>query len=187
MALELNGTTGVSLVQDGVVQTADLADDAVTAAKLFSGFANGVTSFSRWYLNTDFTAGADPVINWTEDFAVNGSFTESSGTFTFPSTGYWYITGFTNGSAAEGTRYHRLFILTTTNNSTYTAAVENFGNASNYDGQSDYNGVSFSYIFDVQDTSTHKMRFKVDSANSSWVTRSGSSQTYWVAMRLGDT
>ena len=36
MALELNGTTGVSLVQDGVVATADLADGAVTAAKLNS-------------------------------------------------------------------------------------------------------------------------------------------------------
>ncbi len=34
MALELHGTTGVSLVQDGVVATADLADSAVTTAKL---------------------------------------------------------------------------------------------------------------------------------------------------------
>jgi hypothetical protein len=36
MALELNGTTGVSLVQDGVVSTDDLANGAVTAGKLAS-------------------------------------------------------------------------------------------------------------------------------------------------------
>ena len=34
MAVTINGTTGVSAVQDGVVQTADLANDAVTTAKL---------------------------------------------------------------------------------------------------------------------------------------------------------
>jgi hypothetical protein len=37
MALELNGTTGVSLVQDGVVTAADLASGAITAAALPSG------------------------------------------------------------------------------------------------------------------------------------------------------
>jgi len=37
MALELNGTTGVSLVQDGVVTAADLASGAITASALPSG------------------------------------------------------------------------------------------------------------------------------------------------------
>ena len=37
MALELNGTTGVSLVQDGVVTAADLASGAITSAALPTG------------------------------------------------------------------------------------------------------------------------------------------------------
>ena len=37
MALELNGTTGVSLVQDGVVTAADLASSAITSAALPAG------------------------------------------------------------------------------------------------------------------------------------------------------
>ena len=37
MALELNGTTGVSLVQDGVVTAADLASGAITAGALPAG------------------------------------------------------------------------------------------------------------------------------------------------------
>jgi hypothetical protein len=41
MALELNGTTGVSLVQDGVVTAADLASGAITSAALPAGSVVG--------------------------------------------------------------------------------------------------------------------------------------------------
>ena len=39
MAVTIDGTTGVSAVQDGVVQTADIADGAITGGKM--GFATG--------------------------------------------------------------------------------------------------------------------------------------------------
>lgn len=39
MAVTINGTTGVSAVQDGAVQTADIADGAITGGKM--GFATG--------------------------------------------------------------------------------------------------------------------------------------------------
>jgi hypothetical protein len=51
MALELNGTTGVSLVQDGVVATADLADSAITTAKLAD------TSITTAKLDSDVNSG----------------------------------------------------------------------------------------------------------------------------------
>jgi len=44
MALELNGTTGVSLVQDGVVTAADLASGAITSAALPTGSVLQVVS-----------------------------------------------------------------------------------------------------------------------------------------------
>jgi hypothetical protein len=37
MALELNGTTGVSLVQDGIITAADLASGAITSSALPAG------------------------------------------------------------------------------------------------------------------------------------------------------
>ena len=46
MALELNGTTGVSLVQDGVVTAADLASGAITSAALPTGSVLQVVSNS---------------------------------------------------------------------------------------------------------------------------------------------
>ena len=51
MSLELNGTTGVSLVQDGVVVTADLADSAITTAKLAD------TSVTTAKLDSDVNSG----------------------------------------------------------------------------------------------------------------------------------
>ena len=51
MALELHGTTGVSLVQDGVVATADLADSAITTAKLAD------TSITTAKLDSDVNSG----------------------------------------------------------------------------------------------------------------------------------
>lgn len=47
MALELNGTTGVSLVQDGVVTAADLASGAITASALPTGSVLQVVSTTK--------------------------------------------------------------------------------------------------------------------------------------------
>jgi len=43
MAVTIDGTTGVSLIQDGVVQTADLANSAVTDAKIAAMAASKLT------------------------------------------------------------------------------------------------------------------------------------------------
>ena len=91
MALELNGTTGVSLVQDGVVATADLADNAVTSAKLFSGFANGVSEFDLYYLDTDVTTNNTDLSSWTRIHKSGTGITNSSAEFTFPSTGLYLV------------------------------------------------------------------------------------------------
>ena len=63
-----------------------------------TGFAAGSTHASQWRLTTDFTGNAAPIASNLEEvdapvgFGVLGSsMTESSGIFTFPSTGYWLI------------------------------------------------------------------------------------------------
>jgi len=69
MALELNGTTGVSLVQDGVVTAADLASGAITSAALPTGsvlqVVQGTTTTrtdttSQSYVTTALTASITP-------------------------------------------------------------------------------------------------------------------------------
>jgi hypothetical protein len=74
MALELNGTTGVSLVQDGVVTAADLASGAITSAALPAGSVlqvaqNTTTSTtntsvtSQWHTITDYNVTITPSSN----------------------------------------------------------------------------------------------------------------------------
>ena len=86
MALELNGTTGVSLVQDGVVATADLADSAITTAKLAD------TSITTAKLDSDVNSGVAKAwvnFNGTGTVAIRGSFNVSS--ITDNSTGLYTV------------------------------------------------------------------------------------------------
>lgn len=66
MALELNGTTGVSLVQDGVVTAADLASGAITSAALPTGSVLQVVpqqvSTAVSYTSNDTDSGFNPTI-----------------------------------------------------------------------------------------------------------------------------
>jgi translation initiation factor 2 alpha subunit (eIF-2alpha) len=112
---------------------------------------------------------------------------QSSGVFTFPSTGFYLILWeakfrLVDGDVAE------TFIEITTNNSSYSevaiaASVNNTG--SDTDG---YNATAH-YIVDVTDTSNVKVRFKTGSmANNSYVIgQSGYNQTSATFIRLGDT
>jgi hypothetical protein len=77
MALELNGTTGVSLVQDGIITAADLADSAVTTAKLDSDVNSGVAKAWVNFNGTGTPASrrgfnvSSIVDNGTGDYTVN--------------------------------------------------------------------------------------------------------------------
>ena len=62
-----------------------------------SGVIQGITEADQWRLTADFTGNADPITSNLERNDTTGSgyfgtgMTESSGIFTFPSTGYWLI------------------------------------------------------------------------------------------------
>jgi hypothetical protein len=75
MALELNGTTGVSLVQDGVVTAADLASGAITSAALPAGSVLQVVQGSTTG-NVFSTSSA----TFVKDTSVNVAITPTSAT-----------------------------------------------------------------------------------------------------------
>ena len=82
--------------------------------------------------------------------------TESSGIFTFPSTGYWLVEFHCRGrgnSAAPNVAAH---LRTTTNDSTYLDAVIGYFNS---DDDPTVNSTTVKWLFDVTDESTHKCRF----------------------------
>ncbi len=115
--------------------------------------------------------------------------TESSGIFTFPSTGIYLVSvnqGYNHNS--NDARYFEFKIEATTNNSSYThisRMTSSFKHISSYT----YNMLTVNTLFDVTDTSTHKIRFKVESENNTTApgdTAFNESNSY-MFLRLGDT
>lgn len=197
MALELNGTTGVSLVQDGVITTADIDDGAVTAAKINSAVALGITGADIWRLSTTFTTpdGNPYTINnfWERaddaTFAYVGTgMTQSSGIFTFPNTGIWYVS-FTYGCYKNGSeRFLGSKIQASTDSgSNWDDLTENLSSVHNAGDNAYQTGTSNVFV-DVTDTSQFRIRFRTVTGSAvSYDGNTGQNRTYATFIRLGDT
>ena len=167
---------------------------AVSGANL-TGISAGITMVDNWRLTTDFTGSANPVAsNWERnDTSPSVSYygsqmTESSGIFSFPSTGIYLII-FNCGWAYNGdSQYNGVEIAVTSNNSSYVAQAVNYTHIKNVSSPT-YTMLSTSATIDVTDTSNIKARFRVVSENSSVACKGDSSfdQTFARFIRLGDT
>jgi hypothetical protein len=186
----------------GVNVTGTLAATAVTGdgSGLTGLPAGGITEADQWRLTTTFTANQYPITsNWerndTSGYGTLGTgMTESSGTFTFPSTGIYRI-GFqmtigTQFAPNYSTQGCWAYILTTTNNSSYVNAAQSQQGIYNF-STSYFSGGSIyvEAIFDVTNVSTHKARFGFGAGQGGESCRgSSSSQLTGVTfMKLGDT
>ena len=131
MTITINGNgtvTGVSVggLPDGIVDTDMIAANAVTAAKS-SGSAKGITMAEQWRQTTSVADPSSLTANWAvNDHSAYGSLgsgmSESSGVFTFPSTGIYYIAVDQTFHVTTGGQDRRceIRIQGTTNNSSYT-------------------------------------------------------------------
>jgi hypothetical protein len=162
---------------------------------LTSGFVNGYTGAATTFrITANFANDADPIASNWEEADTDGygrlgtAVSQSSGIFTFPSTGIWLILlnfSFDEGGGGADTSMHA-YINTTTDNSSYGVAAE--GRAS-YTGSNARQGADCSFIFDVTDTTTHKVSTAVNGLESSNNTMGSTSQnTSSISfIRLGDT
>ena len=157
-----------------------------------SGFG-GITMVNMWHRTSNFSLSANTytvvtgMVKGSFNGATNfgGDMTESSGVFTFPSTGIyliqWQYNIFDNGvSKYAGTR-----LETTTDNSTFDITSSGF-NSTYINGAAAHGIVPF--VFDVTNTSTHKVRFRAVSQQAG--TLGGSSTGIYsgaIFIRLGDT
>lgn len=158
--------------------------------------AGGLTTASQWRLHTGFTGAAAPIASNLEEvdapvgFGILGSsMTESSGIFTFPSTGYWLIDFHSNCNSSGNVFYRNIRIMTTTNDSTYVEAADGYSCIAIGTTGTFYMGADAKYIFDVTDTANCKVQFKV-SVSGATVTTVGNTdenQTYMTFTKLADT
>ena len=156
---------------------------------------SGITMAEQWRLSaqlacntvdsdTDITTNLEKV-DTDSPGSIGTGMTESSGVFTFPSTGIWKIETvflFYKSSSGGGNMYG--YGQVTTDNSSYTDIIEAVklelgGGISAYG----------SMIFDVTNTSTHKVRFRTNFANSGDQVQGNTARnlTYFTFTRIGDT
>ena len=158
--------------------------------------AGGITEADQWRMTTTFSASANPIASNWERIDTDGGdkmgtgMTESSGLFTFPSTGYWMITFFGSMNSSVGGTYWMASIETSTDGSNYNIAAR--GDESAWDPNTNaYMGhASTSFLFDVTNTSTHLVRFVIEAQGSLDMACLGNSTynfTHANFVRLGDT
>ena len=181
--------TGGKLDADGL----DLTDTFAFTGTVTG--AGGITMVDQFALTSTFslsdganqiTANLARVNNGENPGFIGTGMTESSGVFTFPSTGIYMITfnAYTNSSGAA--LYNTRHITVTLNNSSFATAAESDGNF--YTGTS-YDGSSLQYILDVTDTANVKVKFRIDATgtNTQLIGSSGHNDTNFTFIRLGDT
>tara|TARA_R100000353_G_scaffold31085_1_gene25500 strand:- start:275 stop:874 length:600 start_codon:yes stop_codon:yes gene_type:complete len=196
--------TEVQLIKSSSVVDADIvgmsssklsgALPAISGASLTNLPSSGISDSDQWRITTTVISNSLFLTsNWERvdsgGYGLLGTgMTESSGVFTFPSTGIYRIDFQAAGyrGTADSIRFVNAYIMTTTDNSSYSEAsygVTNIHNATNC-----YGSMTISHQFDVTNVSTHKVKFKVESENDLiWMGNSGTTQTGAVFTRLGDT
>ena len=155
----------------------------------------GITEVDQWRLSSNLTLATSEANITTNlervDTAgfekIGTGMTESSGIFTFPSTGIWLIeANFTGWNNSGGNYYVFGRTKTTVDNSTYV----NAGTSHESVGDTqDHFGFSFSTIFDVSNTTTHKIVFSQEASSALPVFFGSTSINYttFTFIRLGDT
>jgi hypothetical protein len=210
--------TGVTLdtsnstvtLPDGSVTNAKIVDSTIELAKLSATGTKDATTFLRGD-NTFAEAGGGITMadQWRPTAAIDGNdtvyttgweradtdgwggigtgMTESSGIFTFPSTGIYWIQWRATLTNTNDSQYVGQFTETTTDNSTYNIASSAYGSVS---GSNYYVTLVQSFMFDVTNTSTHKIRFKSatpQSGTTRLIGGTGANESEATFIRLGDT
>jgi len=181
------------LMDDGAGGT--LRKTAASRIKTYVG--GGLSVAGQWRLAAAMTGmDAADIISGTWEEVDTGSYSRigsamavSSGVWTFPETGIYYInlTGMLYDNTDQP--YMGSFIAVTSDNSSYTNVSYNYNFIDSNSVTNPYVTSSCQYIFDVTNTSTHKCRFVVDSATNGIVCDGASNynKTHATFLKLGDT
>tara|TARA_R100000152_G_C6732869_1_gene157335 strand:- start:73 stop:666 length:594 start_codon:yes stop_codon:yes gene_type:complete len=197
MALTLNGSNNtiaglaVGGLPDGTVDTDMLAASAVTAAKA-SGSAKGITEFDMWRVNSSADLGSDTTIsaNWervdTAFEKIGTGLTQSSGIFTFPSTGKWLIGGFAYIWTSAAPNYCGIGIyLSTDSGGSYGKRSETLTSINDDESAG---SVFSTACLDVTNSSTARMKLvAITNTTVQYNGHSDQNRTGLLAMKLGDT
>jgi len=175
-----------------------LVSDAGTLKRMDYSYikGGGITMVDTWRLNSSFTGDANPIAsNWERNDSPAPSFgyygsqmTESSGIFSFPSTGIYLVIPTIQFYLNGNSQYVGIEIHCTSDDSSYGTHAVNYGHISS-EGNPTYSTVTTSATLDVTDISNIKIRFRAIAEDSATTTVAASTydHTFVRFIRLGDT
>jgi len=188
-----------------------IADDSITEAKLdihaapsgtdkYLAYTSngmewataGITEFDMWRVTSDFAQAADVDIsaNWervdTEFEKIGTGLTESSGVFTFPSTGKWLINAFAYTWTNSAPNYVGIAIyLSDDSGASFNKRTENLTSVSSGELAGDITSVA---CFDITNTSVQPWKIRTIADGSiNYGGHSTQNRTGFWAMKLGGT
>ena len=207
------GTGVMTVPSDGSVTTAKLGNSAVDltskvtgalpvangGTNLTSGFANGITMADQFRLSADvgassqsvdFTSNLERVDTSGQGTLGSSLMSESSGIFTFPSTGIYLVRFDLVSYVATATRYLNAHIMLTTNNSSYSIIAEGRNGGFVSESSSTNNQANAITLLDITDTSNQKVKFQAvinQTSSNGFYGSSTLNRTTMTFIRLGDT
>ena len=164
-----------------------------------TGFGvDGITVADQWRLTSAFSMTSTSTTTISSNLervdtsgqgTIGTAMSESSGVFTFPSTGIYLVSFNASYSLNNNSRWIEFAIQATTNNSSYSHMAMQNTFIQQSDSNATYAAGYANSLIDVTDTANVKVRFGVARATNT-VSLTGSSsenQTYFTFIRLGDT
>jgi len=157
---------------------------------------NGITMADQWRLTADksnvdngtvFDSNLERV-DTSGQGTIGTAMSESSGIFTFPSTGIYWVQAVITYKKDASRRYVGVNIQATTNNSSYSEITQNYSLINPPDGNDAYANVTSNTYIDVTDTSNVKIKF--NGLTPATITAQGNTTqntTTFTFIRLGDT
>ena len=192
-----------SKITAGTIATARLGSGTASSSTFLRGDntfntppLGGITMADQWRVTTAFTGNANPIASnlEREDTApalsyLGSQMTESSGVFTFPSTGIYMVQFFAGFKYNGDATYCSLYIKGTTNGSTGVQLAEANTYITRNSSTTTYTTAFVSSILDIQNTSNNKVMFQVDKEDTSVETLANTARTStgFRFIRLGDT
>ena len=184
-----NGGTGIASGTSGQFLKFTGSTTVASAA-----VETGATEVDQWFVTSQFTASGNTHVqnNWSRRSAAHGfnkigtGISESSGTFSFPSTGIYEITWSVFAYWNQQSTYVGAHIYSSENDfSSQIEAAQSYTNSFN---TNNHVGAFCKYLFDVEDVSTHKIRFYAESQNNTdFKADANAGRMMATFIRLGDT
>ena len=186
--------TGIATATNVSVGSSVTATNFYGSGANLTGIESGLTVAQQWRLTATkniTTSRSFVTSDWeavdTTAYGAISSLSESSGVFTFPATGIYLIRFIGAHESTGAINWSQTEIHTTTDNGTYTNASSVFAIF-----PSAYNTTNAiaNFIFDVTNTSTHKVKFSAYTNRSSVLFLANSTAyegNSFIFLKLGDT